>query len=174
MGATGAIVAISALMQGASAYSQSKAQKSEGAYQSQQLETNSRIANLQAEDAIFRGNQDATKHDQQIKKLIGAQRAALGAQGIDINSGSALDVQADTAGQGAIDTQTIRNNAFREAWGYRVQANDYSSQAEFAKLSAANKSKNTILTAGMNIVGDIGTGYYNSKTKTIGTKKAAE
>lgn len=174
MGATGAIVAISALMTGASAYSQSKAQKSEGAYQAQQFETNSRIANLQADDAIFRGNQDAARHKQQVKKVIGAQRAAMGAQGIEINADSALDVQADTAGLGAIDEATIKNNAFREAWGYRVAGADYASQAEFARLSAANKSRNTILTAGMNIVGDIGTAYSKSKGKTVGSKKAAE
>lgn len=173
MGATGAILAGSVLLQGISAMQQSKAQKQEGAFQSQQLTANSRIANLQADDAIFRGNQDAADHRQKVKQLIGAQRAASGAQGIDVNSGSALDVQTDAAGQGAIDELTIKNNAWREAWGYRVQASDYQTQAEFSKLSSDNKSKNTILTAGMNILSTAGDTYYKSKTGTVGSTKAA-
>lgn len=173
MGATGALLAVSVGMQALSGYQQSRAQKSEGSFQSQQLMANSRIANLQAEDAIFRGNEDAKAHKQKVKQLIGSQRAAAGAQGIDVNTGSALDVQTDAAGQGEIDALTIRNNAFREAWGYRVQASDYQTQAEFAKLSAANKSKNTILTSGMNILSTVGDTYYKSKSGSTGSKKAA-
>lgn len=173
MGATGALLAVSVGMQAISGMQQSSAQKSEGAFQSQQLTANSRIANLQADDAIFRGDRDAKDHKADVKRLIGAQRAAAGAQGIEVNSGSALDVQADAAGEGEIDALTIKNNAFREAWGYRVQASDYQTQAEFAKLSASNKSRNTILTTGMNIISTGADTYYKSKSGTTGTKKAA-
>jgi len=173
MGATGALLAVSVGMQAISGMQQSKAQKQEGAFQSQQLQANSRIANLQADDAIFRGNQDALEHKKKVRQLIGSQRAAAGAQGIEINDGSALDVQADAAGYGEVDALTIRNNAFREAWGYRVQASDYQTQAEFAKLSAGNKSRNTILTAGMNIISTAGDTYYKSKSGDVGSKKAA-
>lgn len=173
MGATAAIIGASAIMTGATAYSQSRAQKAEGAYQSQMYEANSRIANIQAEDAIMRGDQEASKHKTQVKKLIGSQRASLAAQGVDINSGSALDVQADTAALGAEDEQTIKNNAWREAWGYKVQASDYLNSATFARLSSKNAAKNTILTAGMNIASDAGKGYYYSKSGTT-TKTDSE
>lgn len=172
MGATAAIFAVSGIMQGISAYSQSKAQKSEGAFQSSVFESNARMADAQAEDAIFRGDQDAARQRENVKKLIGAQRASEGAQGIEVNSGSALDVQADTAGQGAVDELTIKNNAWREAFGYRVQANDLRTQSQFTKLSAANKSRNTILTAGMNIASDAASAYRQTKTGTVGSKKA--
>lgn len=174
MGATAAIFAVSAVMQGVSAYSQSKAQKSEGAYQSSVLNANARLADAQAEDAIFRGDQDAARSRENVKKIIGSQRASMGAQGIEVNDGSALDVQADTAGQGAIDELTIKNNAYREAWGYRVQANDLRTQAEFTKLSSSNKSKNTILTAGMNILSDGASVYSQSKKgSTPAVKKSS-
>lgn len=171
MGAAAAIFAFSAVMQGVSAYSQSKAQKSEGSYESSILESNARMADAQSEDAIFRGDQEAARQRENVKKLIGAQRAAMGAQGIEVNDGSALDVQADTAGQGAIDELTIKNNAWREAWGYRVQANDLRTQGQFAKLSSENKARNTILTAGANIISDGASAY--TKAKSGATPKAS-
>lgn len=174
MGAVAAIVATSAIMTGATAYSQSRAQKAEGAYQSQIYEANARLADLQAEDAISRGDAEAKKHNTQVKKLIGSQRAAFAAQGIDINSGSPLDVQADTAALGAEDEQTIKNNAWREAWGYKVQASDYRNSGAFSLLSSKNAAKNTVLTAGMNIAGDASNAYYYSKAGKTTTKKTTD
>jgi hypothetical protein len=46
----------------------------------------------------------------------------MGASGIDVNSGSALDVLADSAGSAAEDADIIRQNAGREAQGYREEA----------------------------------------------------
>lgn len=174
MGATATILAVgSALTTGLSAYAQSKGQKAEGAHQARVYEQNALLNEAQASDAVSRGDKEAKAHNTAVKKLIGSQRAAFGAQGLDLESGSALDVQADTAGMGAIDELTIRNNAWREAWGYKVKAQDYRSAAEFAKMSASNKSRNTILTAGMNIFGDAASSYYLYKGKaTTSTAKA--
>lgn len=130
-----------------------------GKAQKAAYETNARLANLQAEDAIKRGDREAMIHAQKVKKLIGAQRAALGAQGIEVDTGSALDVQAEAAQFGAMDVETIRNNAYREAWGYRSQALDYTTKGNYANLEAKAVARNTLLTGGLNTL-NLATSYY--------------
>jgi len=149
---------------------QADASSAYGENQADIYDTNARLKDLLAEDAIIRGDRQAVKAKQSAKRLIGSQRAALAAQGIDIESGSALDIQEETASLGAEDALNIRNNAWRESWGYKVQANNYRSAASISRTTAKNKSKNTLLTGGLNAVKDIFVGYNQIKTgsgKTI-------
>jgi hypothetical protein len=48
-------------------------------------------------------------------------------------SGTPLNLLSDTAQIGEEDAQTIRNNAAREAWGYRNQANEASAGARISR-----------------------------------------
>jgi hypothetical protein len=105
-------------------------------------EFNARVYEGQATDAVARGKDTENRFRQQIKGLIGSQRASYAAQGIDVSDGSALDVQMDTARQGQLDALTIRTNAAREAWGFNVQAKGFRLQADntrkLGKLQATN------------------------------------
>lgn len=175
MGLVGGLYAAStaanAIGSATSAYSQASAIKAKGNYEKNQLQFNAQLAELQAEDAINRGNKDAALKKKQTKQVIGSQRAALAAQGIEVNSDTALEIQQDTAGLGAEDVQTIKNNAAREAWGYRVQANDYSNQAAFTAIAAKNDARQTLLTGGLQAARDVTSGAYGwskdgSKLKT--------
>jgi len=176
---TGALMAVStatsALSTAATAYNQAQTAKMQGDIQKSQYEANARMANLQAEDAIKRGDKEALAHKKKVRQLIGAQRAALAAQGIEVDSGSALDVQMDTAALGGEDILTIKNNAWREAWGYRVQAEDYRNKGTWAKMSGRNEARNTLLTGGMTIAKDVTAGLYSYEygktTKTTKTTK---
>lgn len=79
------------------------------------------LGEIQAKDAIARGAQEESKFRQGVRGLIGSQRAGFAAGNIDVSYGSAVDVQAESAFMGELDALTIRTNAAREAWGYRVQ-----------------------------------------------------
>jgi len=83
---------------------------------------NTKLATLQAQDAILRGNASARRAENETTGVVGRARASMAAQGVDLGSGSALDVQAQDAGIGAFDAQMIRNNAAREAWGITTEA----------------------------------------------------
>jgi len=145
---------------GVSSYSQSQAQKQQGAYEASIYETNARLAEIQAKDAIRRGELASTEKKKQTKQLIGSQRARLAAQGqeLGLRESDALLIQEETAEFGALDALEIRNNAWREAWGYRVQASDYLSRAKFARLTAKQKARNTLLTGGLQAAGQIASG----------------
>ncbi len=143
MAAASSILLGSAILGGA--YSQSQGMRAQGDFQRRQSELNSRFAGMQAEDASKRGEKDAGDYMKKVKGMAGSQRAALAAQGIDVTQGSAADIQAETLELGARDAQTIRNNAFREAWGYRVQAAGVRAQGEMAQIGAYGEARNTML-----------------------------
>lgn len=105
---------------------------------------NAKIADMQAQDAIERGAETESRYRTQVRGAIGTQRAGLAAQGVKVGFGSAVDVQADAAYLGELDALSIRNNAAREAWGYKMQATDLRKRAEIARkegvyLEAAGK-----------------------------------
>lgn len=109
---------------------------------------NARIAEIQADDALARGREAEGIHRKRTKAIIGSQRARFGAQGVEINDGSALDVQADTAYLGELDALTIRNNAAREAWGYKVQAEDNRARGRISRMEGTYAAAGTLLTMG--------------------------
>jgi hypothetical protein len=73
--------------------------------------------------------------------MIGAQRAGIAAGNIDVGYGSAVDVQADAAHLGELDALTIRNNAQREAWGFKVEAIDTRQRAKITRKEGVAMEK---------------------------------
>jgi hypothetical protein len=109
---------------------------------------NAGIADWQAQDALARGRINEKRSRQQTEQTIGTQRVALASQGVDVNRGSALDVQADAAYLGELDAITIRNNAQKEAWGYKTQAANYRYQGSNAQREGMFGAFQTIVGAG--------------------------
>lgn len=147
-----------------SAYAQSEAYRAQGAFQKTQSEINARLAEIQGKDTIERGEFAARTRKQETRSLTGSQRAALAAQGIDVDVGTAADIQADTQVIGAKDEMMIRNNAWREAWGLRVEAANSRLTGKMANMAGRNAARNTLLTGGMNAAADFNrAGYYYSQ-----------
>jgi hypothetical protein len=134
------------------AYGQSKAYEIQAQFQSNMNKMNAEVADLQAEDAIDRGKKAVGDHKKAVKGLIGEERANLAAQGIALDSGSALDVQTTTATLGALDELTIKNNAAREAFGYREASITGNSAASFASIMGKEQAQSTLLTGGLNAI----------------------
>src|SRR5690606_37637213 len=85
------------------AFSQSRALQAQGEYQAAMLDFNATISLLQAEDAIERGQKEAGDYQKRISQLIGSQRTSYAAQGVVVGSGTAREVQEETALQGIED-----------------------------------------------------------------------
>jgi hypothetical protein len=113
---------------------QANAQAGMAGYQAQLARNQQMIAEWSAQRALQQGRADEQSSRLDAASLLGKQRAALAAQGGDVNSGSPLDIQADTARAGAFDAQTIRNNAELKAYQARLQA--YGSAADAARYDA--------------------------------------
>lgn len=163
MGATAALTAVGVTSQLATSYSESKAIEAQSSFQSQQLEGNAALAEIQAKDAIKRGERDAKNFRIKTRLDVGEARAALAAQGQDLADADALAIQQDIVGFGAIDEETIKNNAWREAFGYRSQAAESSIQAGFTRTQGKYASKQALLTGGLNALSTVSSGYYYSQ-----------
>lgn len=101
--------------------------------QAELADVNASIADLQAQDAIARGTDEEQRFRSLVRGAIASQRVGFAAGNIDVSTGSAVDVQADAAVLGELDALTIRTNAAREAWGYKVQAYDYRKRGEITR-----------------------------------------
>lgn len=147
---------------------QSSAMNAKGKFDQAQYEENAGLAELQAQNAILRGDVAAGNKVKQTKQVIGAQRTALASQGIDVSQGSALELQYDTRRTGELDAVMIKNNAWQEAWGYKMQALNYQGSGMFAKSAASYAAGNTILTGGLDALGYGAKGayYYSENGKS--------
>jgi hypothetical protein len=96
-------------------------------------DVNANVALAQATDALKRGQEQEARYKENVSVLLGAQKAAFAGANVDVTSGSAVDVKLDAERLAELDVQTIRANAYREAQGYRVRANDLATRARIAR-----------------------------------------
>ena len=141
-----------------------QAQQASANFQAQVARNNQIVAERQAQDAILRGAGLETEKRFETQRLIGQQRAALAANGVVVSQGSALDITAGTAGLGELDALTIRNNAQREAFGFRARGAGFAAdatllqtQGEQANRAARSASFGTLLGTGTRFAGQFRT-----------------
>ncbi len=115
------------------------AQRASLEYQSAVQRNNQIIAQRQADDARARGEVEANKKRQQAQQLIGRQRTVLAGNGVEVDTGSALDITSDTAAAGELDALTIRANAEREALGFETNAMNFGSQSQLSSFQASQQ-----------------------------------
>lgn len=136
----------------ANAWAQGQSAQAGANFEAASLRMNAELAEGQAKDATQRGREAESRYRQQVKAVMSTQRARMAASGVSIESGSAVDVQADTAAIGELDALTIRNNAAREAWGYRVQGAGLSSQAGLVEAAGRNAARGGAMAAGQTLL----------------------
>jgi hypothetical protein len=107
-------------------------------YQAQVALNNQKIAGQYAAQATADGQNQVAAKQEQTAQTIGTERAAMAANGVELNSGSALRIQGDTAKLGDVDAMTIRSNAARAAYGYELQGVSYGQQASLDESAASN------------------------------------
>ena len=138
-------------------YQAGQAAKQAGEYNAAVARNNQIIAERQAEDAIKRGDIAADEQRRKTARIGAAQRVGFGSSGLAIDSGSSLDILGDTAAFGELDALTIKNNAQREAYGYRVQGMNYGAEAGLSLARGQNAATAGAISAGSTVVGGLGT-----------------
>ncbi|HWV38856.1 MAG TPA: hypothetical protein VN033_10320 [Vulgatibacter sp.] len=146
------------IMMGVGAGVQAYGQHQQGQEAARAAEANRRFSLIAAGDAVQRGQLEAGRARLAGSQVIGEQRAAFGASGIDPSTGSAAALAADTRAASELDAAIIANNAAREAWGYRNQADELARQAAGARR-AGNMAAAGSLLGGL---GSVGLGAYGA------------
>ncbi len=106
---------------------------------------NATISMNNANAAEAAGQQEAGRLHDINRRRIGAARATQGASGADMNLGSPVDVQADLAGQAALDEEIARWRGQVTATGYQNQAQSQLYQGQIAQSQAWGKAGAMIL-----------------------------
>lgn len=96
---------------------------------------NADIAELQAQDVQEQGLQAERQSRSRYAQLKGQQRAALAANGVALDEGSALRIQSDTDYASDVDADVIKSNAMKAALGFRVQGANELIASKMASLN---------------------------------------
>ena len=142
------------------------------------LKLDAAIAKINADKArdasrevLREGYQQEVRQRTATGLVKGAQRAAMGANNVDMTTGSALNRLVSTDYVGESDAQTIRLNAARAAMGYRDQASNYEIDATLARGAA--RGINPMLTGATSLLGSaagIASNWYGmSKSGAFGS-----
>lgn len=129
--AAGAVSAVGAVQQ-------SNAQSAQAKYYAGVARNNEILAKRAADDARERGRIDELNQRIKTSQLVGRQRASLAANGVDVGTGSAIDLIEDTFKIGETDALTIRANAERDASAYLAQASGFRGEAGLYDASRRN------------------------------------
>lgn len=127
-----AVLSVGSSLLGASAKS------SEANYQAQVAANNATIARQNAAYASASGSEQATEESLKGAAVGGRIKASQAANGIDVNSGSAVDVQVSQREASKLDTLNVENNALLQAYGYKVQATNFDAEAKLDKTESSD------------------------------------
>lgn len=147
-----AVTAASMVSSAAGSIAQGRATSASDKYNAQIAQNNAIIAQ---QNAAFEGEQGAANagiEQQKTRAQVGDIKASQAANGINVNTGSAVDVRAGAAELGKLDAITIRSNAARAAYGYQTQAASDSAQAQLDRAKAKNASTAGYINAGTTLL----------------------
>jgi hypothetical protein len=138
-------LAASAIGTGVSVYGavkQGQAAQDQANYQAQVSRNNAQVAGMQSDDALARGQEAENEQRRKTASAIGSQTAGIAGSGFELGDETSLSLLGDTAAFGEMDAQTIKQNASREAWGYRQQGANYTADAglQVARGDAASSA----------------------------------
>lgn len=125
-------------------------------YQQKVAKANQANENARAADALDRGTQEQDRLARRYRALQGSQRAAMAANGIDVDFGSAGDVLQDTRDLYREDAKTLADNTLNEVKGIEISAANFGAQAKASGMAATGAAISTGLDIGSTILGGLG------------------
>jgi hypothetical protein len=111
------------------------------------------LAEQAAQDAERRGGENASTARRRGDQVLGAQRAAQAASGLDLSVGTAAELQDQTSFFTDIDQKTARDNAAREAWSARAQGANYRASGDAAAYQGNLGATGTLIGGASQVAG---------------------
>ena len=141
IGATGALV------QGAATQNASD-------YQAQVAQNNAVTAGYNAGLATQSGEVQAENKSRQGAEKQASIKASTAANGVDVNSGSAVTTQEGAREVANTDTETVKHNALLQAYGYRTQQTGFQAQSQLDTQQGQDASIGSYFGAAGSLVGN--------------------
>lgn len=111
-------------------------------------EVNAKYADIDAYETEKFGFTEAASYQPNIDKTLAAQRSGYASQNVDINFGTAADVQEETKLVGNLNILDIQNQARMKALGFKQQAANIRSGMSVTK-SQAEINSNSVASSGV-------------------------
>lgn len=124
-----------------------------GAAQSNALNYQAKVSDYNALTSARAGEINAENESMKNRAKLGAIKAGYAASGIDVNTGSAADIQAAQVGLGELDALTIKSDAAQRAFGYKTQAELQRAGAKNAKTASIIDAGTSLISGAANIYG---------------------
>ncbi|MFM7010258.1 MAG: hypothetical protein ACKO0Z_13155 [Betaproteobacteria bacterium] len=121
-------------------YFSAQSQKSNLKFQADMAEISARMSEQSAQSALNQGQRQAGAISMRAGQIKSGQRAALAANGVDLGTGNAAELQASTDIMKQIDMSTAEANGIRAAFGYRAQSVNYQNEAMLKRSTAESVS----------------------------------
>ena len=136
---------VTAVMAVASTAVQMQAQRREGRYKKGVAAYNARVSENEAQEIRAAGAEAENIQRRKTAELLAKQRAQLGAAGIELGTGSPLQLQEETVTLGEADALRIRSNFEAKALSLETGADLTLSQGAFAESIGEQKAVGTLL-----------------------------
>lgn len=146
---------------------QAKQEREAGKANAAIAENNARLAEEEGKDEAIQSSRESTQAAWRTRAILGSQRAAIAASGVDSETGSSFDLLGETALFGGAEQSAISQDAARKAWGRQSEALNYRNQGAQAKWMGKTSSNITILKTIGNAA-SMGAGSYGSGASKAG------
>jgi len=124
---------------------QANQQRQQGKFRKGVADYNARVAENEAEQTRNVGVERENLQRRKTAELLSKQRAQLGASGVELTSGSALQLQEDTQTLGEADALRIRSNFEGRAGALDTGAALTTQQGEFEESAGNSAAVGTLL-----------------------------
>lgn len=132
----------------ASADLQATAMRGQAKWERERAKTNAQMIRFQRRDVLERGKEAVAQRESDVRQMIGTQRVNLAAQGIEVDSGVAAQLQQEAREFGDEDIAAIKNSAWKQAWGLEIEERQTLQAGQMAEAAADQNAKMTLLTGG--------------------------
>jgi len=111
------------------------------------LQIQNELNKFLSEDALFRGNEATKIILDRAQRLIGEQRSSFVGQGVVVDVGTPADVVRDTVEIAARETVIVRNNIWREVFGFKFRLNSTQALASQLQIASDSESRSRIISS---------------------------
>jgi hypothetical protein len=105
------------------------------------------LAKVKTADALSAGAIAEDRQRARARQIEGAQIASMGSSGAVVGEGSFGSILDQTVVYGELDSQTVRANALKQAWGLNTQAQADNLQGAMASLQGKYSAASTLLSS---------------------------
>lgn len=130
------VYAALAAFQVASGFQQAQMIRENADLQNRVNDFNAAFAELDAYQAERQGFTDVSRYQTVVDKTLSDQRSAYAAQGVDVNYGTAAEVQAETRLTGILNMFDLQRQAREKAMGFKTEAINIRLQGGMRRLQS--------------------------------------